>query len=189
MKKIVAAFMLICNCCFSQNAEDTLWSKNSMRFDVAGKALAGIGVVFERNLAKKHPEKHSRAFTSVEAGISYQFFLEDPRLFPGIGINRNWILGRNGKIILNAGVYGGPMISLDPTPKSVRQMYKDMNFYGGWVINPVEPWLIGDLGVKYMFERWFIKIGFTPLLVYNPFFRRFTAGPWAGISFGFRLKK
>jgi hypothetical protein len=191
MKKIFLLFFFFTGLLQAQtadqqlpNSDDTLYPRNSIRVDVGGKALGGIGFAFERNLKKRHPEKHPRAFTSIEAGISYPIFYESA-LFSGIGINRNWFLGRRNKWVLNTGIYAGTLIAFNPTPKAIRQMYKDTKFYGGHIVPPVEPWIVGEIGIRYLLERWLFKISFTPVLYYNSLTERFYTGPWAGASWGF----
>jgi len=185
MRIFVLFFTLIAVSGFSKNSGDTLLPKNSVRMDIAGKAFGGIGFVYERNLRKKYPEKYPRAYTSFETGISYPFVLEDPYLMPGIGINRNWSLSHTNRIYLIAGLYGCALISLNPTPKAIREMYDSTHFYGGRYVNPVEPYLFGDIGIKIFFHHFFTKICFTPVLRYDRIIEdRFYVFPWGGVSIG-----
>jgi hypothetical protein len=189
MKSLVVVFMLICGCCFSQNADDTLYSRNAIRFDVFGKAVGGVGVMFERNLLKKYPEKHPRAFTSIEVGLGFKtIFFTD--IMPGLGISRNWYLFKKKRFVANAGIYAGVKISLDPTPKYVRDMYRGWETIPRAIDYPFEPWLIGDVGLKMLLNRWFIKLSLNPMVYYEKIYaKKLSALPWAGASWGFRLKK
>lgn len=189
MKKLIVACVLICSSCFSQNAEDTLWSKNSIRFDVLGKTIGGVGIAFERNLEKRRPGKHPRAFTSIEGCIDYPVLFGYDYFMPGFGVRRNWS-SRNKRMIFYTGISAGAFICFSPTPKHVRNYYDSTHFYGGWYVNPVEPLLLGDAGMKYLFDHFYIAVSFTPVLGYD---RAYDTGlyvyPWGGISFGFRFKK
>jgi hypothetical protein len=189
MKNLIVAFMLICGCCFSQNAHDTLYSRNSIRFDVFGKTFGGVGVVFERNLLKKHPEKYPRAFTSIETGISGPT-LYDFSLMPGFGVNRNWYLFKRKRFIIDAGIYAAVKIDFFPSKKEERDMYKGWSGIPGYLEYPFVPYLIGDFGLKMLLGQWFIKLNLNPMIYYEQIYaRRLSVLPWAGVSVGFRLKK
>lgn len=181
--------MLISVAGLSKNGHDTLLPKNSIRIDIAGTSFGGIGVVFEKNLAKKKPEKYQRAFTSVEVGISYPILVDYSYLMSGIGIRRNWI-SKNNRMIFYAGMYGCALICFDPTPKELRNYYDSIQFYGGNYVNPIEPLLFGELGMKYSFKRIYLSAIFTPILRYD---RAYNTGlyayPWGGIGIGFVLNK
>ncbi|CAN5852152.1 hypothetical protein BH11BAC7_BH11BAC7_23210 [soil metagenome] len=172
---------------YSKDPGDTLLHRNSVRVEVAGKSIKSFRLVFERNLLKKFPEKHPNAFTSVEAGLGcpagyWQYFI------PGVGINRNWSVPEKNKIVLNAGIYCAAAIAIYPTSKQIRNSYKYGLIIPQEIINPVEPWLFLDVGIKYCFDKCFIEANFTPYCYYDRIYKhRFYASPWAGISFGFKI--
>ncbi len=188
MRIWLVVFMLMSVAGFSKDREDTLWSRNSIRIDLFGKAFGGVGFVYERVLIKKHPGKRPNAFTSIEAGISYPYIPYE-YVAPSVGINRNWSVGRKRRIILNAGISAVALISFKPTPKATRDFYKETNFYGGNFVSPIEPWLFGDFGIKLMLKRWFYKISFTPFIYHFSLTNKIYGYPWGGVSFGFKLKK
>ncbi len=181
-------FMLLSVAGFSKEREDTLWSRNSIRMEIAGKSLLGFRFVYERTLLKRHPEKHPKAFTSIEAGISYPVgYLTN--VMPGFGINRNWKVSQKDKVYFNIGMYAATLIALEPTPKNIRELYKDSVGIPTEVINPVEPWFFLDIGIKYVFNRAFLQLNITPFMFYDRVYNdRFYAYPWLGISMGFKLR-
>ncbi|CAN5852465.1 hypothetical protein BH11BAC7_BH11BAC7_23250 [soil metagenome] len=188
MKRIIIVFFILISVAgFSKDAGDSLWSRNSIRVDVGGKALLGIGITFERSLIKKDPEKHSRAFTSVEAGMSFNF-VYTASVMPGLGINRNWYLFKNRLFIADAGIYIATKISFNPSPKEIRDMYKGWNSIPENIDYPVEPCLFGQLGVRMIKGRWFFNVSLTPLLYYHRIYaHKIDVIPWAGISAGFKI--
>lgn len=185
MRNLVVVFMLIVIPGFSQSSGDSLWARNTISLNVGGKALGFLGITYERKLKKKYPEKHPRAFTSVEAGISNPFF--DDRLFPGIGLNRNWFLGHRNRWVFNTGIYSGLVIAFTPTPKATRQLYKETNFYGGNFVSPVEFWALGEVGIRCLLKPCIFKISFTPVCYYNSLMNRFYGAPWVGVAVGFNF--
>lgn len=195
---LVVALMLMGGVCLGQGGEDSLWSRNtrdtvwlrnSIRFDLAGKTFGGIGFVFERDLKKKHPEKHVRAFTSVEAGIGLLYFY-NINIMPGLGASRNWYLFKRKRFIADAGFYMAVKINPDPTKKEIRDYYKGWSRIPGHIEYPFIPYLVGDFGIKMLLGQWFVKLSLNPMIYYEQqYAQRLSAIPWAGISFGFRLKK
>jgi hypothetical protein len=191
MKKICFLIcFLICVSGFGKTGEDTLLSRNTLRFDIVGKAFGGIGIVFERDLANKHSEKHPNAFTSAEIGISDPYLFYDFNLMPGLGINRNWYLFKRKRFIADVGIYAAVKIDFSPSRKEIRDYYKGWSSIPGYIEYPFVPYLIGDFGLKMLFEQWFIKLSLNPMIYYEQIYaHRLSAIPWAGISFGFRFKK
>jgi hypothetical protein len=174
---------------FGKSADDTLPTRNSLRFDIVGKAFGGVGVVYERNIKKKFPEKHKNAFTSVEIGIS------DPLIFnvnamPGFGISRNWYLFQHKRFIADVGIYFGTKIEFNPTSKAIRDMYKGSETVDRFIEYPFVPFLFSDVGLKMFIGKWFIKVALNPVVYYEKIYaHELSVLPWAGLSFGFKLKK
>ena len=187
---LLMCLMLISVAAFSKSAEDTLWSRNSLRLDLLGKTFGGVGVVWERDLIKKHPEKHPRAFTSVEIGISCPI-LVDENIMPGFGVSRNWYLFKRKRFIADVGIYLAAKIDFTPSSREKRDMYDGWSAIPTFVEYPLEPFLIGDIGLKMLLGKsWFIKLSLNPMVYYEKIYaRELSVLPWAGVSFGFRLKK
>lgn len=182
-------FMLVSVPVFSQDRGDSLWSRNSIRIDVGGKALGGVGIVFERKLLKKHPDRRPQAFTSVEFGISDPLLL-DLNIMPGLGASRNWYLFKHKRFVADAGIYMALKIDFEPTKKEIRESYKGWSGVPLYIRYPFVPYLFSDIGLKMMFEKWFIKLSLNPVIYYEQIYaHRLTVLPWGGISFGFKLKK
>ncbi|CAN5852541.1 hypothetical protein BH11BAC7_BH11BAC7_23260 [soil metagenome] len=178
-------FMQISVAGFSKDAGDSLWSRNSVRIDVFGKTFGGVGIVFERNLVKKHPERHPMAFTSVEVGISDPL-LFDLNIMPGLGASRNWYLFKHKRFIADAGIYLAVKIDLEPTKKEIRDSYKGWSGVPLYIRYPFVTYLISDIGIKMLFEKWFIKLSLNPMIYYEQIYaHRLSVLPWGGIGIGF----
>ncbi|MCX6310508.1 MAG: hypothetical protein NT084_02620 [Bacteroidetes bacterium] len=171
---------------FTKNSGDTLLTHNSIQLDIGGTVM-GIGISYEKALTKKNLYIHPKAFNSVDMTLSYGGY---SYILTGIGFNRNWVATKSKRFYLNVGLNADALISLDPTPKALRQYYDSIHFYGGEYINPIEPYLFGNFGLKFFIHRFFIRANFTPLLFYDRVYKhRFYVVPWGGISFGLNFKK
>lgn len=169
---------------FARGGGDSLHTKNSLQFDVFGKAFVA-GFTYERNLNKAHPEKHARAFWSLNVSAAWPGYDD---FLAGVGVNRNWFLTISRKLILSSGLTVAGLVNLHPTPKALRDYWDSIQYYGGNYVNPVEPWLIGDIAMKYIFKRMFVRTNFVAFLSYDRISDSgFHILPWGGISIGIFL--
>ncbi len=182
MRVLVLFFVLLSISGFSRNTGDTLLPRNSLCIGVAGRFVEGIGFNYEFILAKKKLNNYPKVFTSLEANLGYAGYIF---VISGIGISRNWSLMKNHRMYFNVGVIGSGLIALPPTPKYIREMYKNTSNIPVEVLHPIEPWLFGNFGMRYFFHRYFIQLSFTPFLFYDRVYKhRFYESPWGEISFG-----
>jgi hypothetical protein len=185
MYKICLLFAVL-TCTILSARSTPVLPQNSLRFEILGKSLWGAGFVFEKAWRNPTKTKHPRAFSSIDASIGYALI---DYIVTGIGINRNWYLGGRKKWIMNCGISGAALICLNPTPKATRELYERTQFYGGWYVNPIEPWLLGHVSWRYTFRRTFVQASIMPLLHYDRAYNRgFILWPWAGASVGINLK-
>lgn len=165
---------------------DTLIHRNSLQLDLCGQAIGGIGLGYEHILKQ---ERNQNEVTSLGASVGFSFWRET-YVTPGLGINANWYLFRQNRISLITGLYGYALIALNPTPKTIRDLYSTNSFYGGRYVNPVEPVLAGVFGVQIPLHSFFMKVAFTPMFSYDRVFtHRFSCTPWAGFSFGYYFQE
>lgn len=177
--------MVSCSLIFARNSNDTLFPQNSLRLEIGGKSLLGPGVTFERAWRNKNKTKHPRAFNSVDATIGYAGYIF---IIAGVGTNRNWYLGDRRKWRMSCGISVAALICPDPTPKEIREYYDSLESFGGEYINPIEPWLFGNISCRYTFKRMFAQASFTPVLYYDRAYNEgFISWPWGGLSVGIRL--
>jgi hypothetical protein len=178
--------MLSSTAVFAGNGNDTLWPKHSLRLEIAGKALVGVGITYEFAWRNPKKTKHPRAFNSLEINASYPLIEE---MITSAAINRNWYLGAKRKWTMTCGIGAAAMICFSPTPKELRQYYDEHPEYGrGRYVYPVEPWLLGNISCRYRFNRMFVQGSITPFLYYDRAYNyTFVGGPWAGVSVGIRL--
>lgn len=188
MKNVLPYFVLtLCILPFllKADADDTTRPLNSFQVDLGGEAIGGIGLGYERLISGKQPEKNVLLKWSASAGCS---FFSETYLNPGTGLNVYWLPFQKNKIAFITGISAYALIALHPTPKAIREIYRDSSFYGGRYINPVEPALAAYAGVEFPVRQFYLKTGFTPLFRYDRVFtHRFLYTPWAGISFGYKF--
>jgi hypothetical protein len=177
--------MLMCSPLAAQGADPVL-PQNSLRVEIAGKTILGVGFTFEHAWRNENKKRHPRAFNSVDATVGYAGYIF---IITGVGINRNWYLGMRKKWIVSCGTTFAALICPDPTPKQMREYYDNAQIYSREYINPVEPWLLGNISCRYTFRRAFIQGSFTPVLFYDRAYNTgFNYGPLGGVSVGFNLK-
>lgn len=161
-------------------AADSVLYRNSLRIEVLGKTPGGIGLAFERKFKSGHLQDFFCSW-SVETG--YPVF-PLPYVLAGAGLNANWPVTAKKKIVLNAGLFASGFIALAPSSKYIRQ---HPDTYGRPIYDPVQPWLMGDFGVKFLFSKWDVKLNFTPAVFYITYKQEFNAGPIGGISAGYNF--
>lgn len=168
-------------------SDDTLLPRNSLRLEIAGKSLAGAGFTFERAWRNENQAKHPRAFNSAEMTVGYAGYIFG---IISVGVNRNWHLGVKRKWTLGCDLAVAALICPDPTSKAMRNYYDSAQIYSGEYINPVEPWLSGNVSCRYTFGRMFAQAAFTPVIAYDRAYNRgFFGGPWGGLSVGMQFRK
>lgn len=173
---------------FSKDSGDTLLPRNSIHISLSELSL-GVGVNYEKVIVPKKGLELHKAYNSFQAGINYSFLLDYGDIMPYVGIYRNWFLNKKNRISFYSGINGCALICLDPTPKSIRNYYDSIHFYGGHYVNPIEPLLIGDVGIKFVRNKFYLNVGIVSVFGYD---RAYDSGfyvyPWAGIGIGFYLK-
>lgn len=185
MKASLWVILVLSSVVCTAKRNDTLM-QNSFRLEIAGKSLYGAGITFERGWRNEMNGKHSSAFNSIDVNAGYAGY---KFIVTSIGINRNWYLSNDRKLFMGCGVAVALLICPDPTPKSLREFYDSINFYGDEYINPVEPWILGNIYMRYNFKRLFVQAGFLPQLFYDRAYNTgIHFGPWGGLSIGVNLK-
>lgn len=176
--------MFFCAVRVNCSEKDTLRTNSLLQLDVLGKAYV-VGLTYERIPNHKFAKLPEIPFWSLNVSAGWPGY--DYVLF-GAGANRNWPITKNTKLILSSGLSMAALISLNPTPKALRDYWDSIHYTGGNYVNPVEPWLMWDIAVKHLFKRMFIRANFVTILRYDRISDSgFHVMPWGGVSIGIYL--
>lgn len=184
--KIIA---VLCGLIITANvasARDTLAipAVRTLGLTVYGTALIGPGIAYDHSFANKQ-----KGYAYWRAELSFPFLWE-PGLFPCLGSGYCRSISKNKKFFVGVGLNVGTLIAFKPTPKTLRDYWDSIDFYGGNYVYPVELFVIPELNMSYIAKRWFIRLELTPLLVYDRVGEdRIRVVPWAGVTIGLRIGK
>jgi hypothetical protein len=149
-----------------------------------GTAFVGVGITYDHSFAAS-----DKGYWYCRGAFGCIIYGQD--LFPLVGAGYCRSISKNKKFFVGAGVNVGALISLNPTPKALRDYWDSTGFYGGNYVYPVSWFIMPELSMGYMGKHWFSKLQFTPLVPYEKYGRNeFTFYPtWGGITVGIRFNK